>query len=87
VPVITTAVAGASVEVRRSGGGLVIEDGSPTGFTEALASLLEAPDKRREMAEQGRRVASRYDEAAHARGMIEVYSGVVENPRRRVGAS
>jgi glycosyltransferase involved in cell wall biosynthesis len=87
VPVITTAVAGASIEVRRSGAGLVVENGSPNGLTDALASLLEAPDRRRKMAERGRGVASRYGEAAHARAMLEVYSAVVEERRRRTGAS
>ena len=86
VPVITTAVAGASGEVRRARAGLVVENGSPTGLTDAIASLLEAPDSRREMGERGRGAAYRYGEAEHARVMHQIYADVVEE-RTRGGRS
>ena len=82
VPVVVTAVAGAAAEIRRNGGGLVVESGSPAGLTGALASLLEAPDRRREMAERGREAAYRYGEAEHARVMHQIYTGVIEERAR-----
>lgn len=78
VPVVVTAVAGAAAEIRRNGGGLVVENGSPAGLTGALASLLEAPDRRREMAKRGREAAYRYGEAEHARVMYQIYTSVIE---------
>jgi len=87
VPVVTTAVAGAAAEVRRSGAGLVVENGSPTGLTDALASLLEAPDRCREMAKRGREAASRYGVAGYARAMIEIYSGLIDERQAAEGGS
>lgn len=87
VPVITTAVAGAAAEVRRTGAGLVVENGSSTGLKDAVASLLEAPSLRRQMGERGRGVASRYGEAEHVRSMIEIYSGIIDERQRAQGGS
>ena len=82
VPVVMTAAAGAATEVRRNGAGLVVENGSPARLTDALASLLEAPDRRREMGERGREVAYRYGEAEHARVMHQMYASVIEEGGR-----
>jgi glycosyltransferase involved in cell wall biosynthesis len=82
VPVVMTAAAGAATEVRRNGAGLVVENGSPARLTDALASLLEAPDQRREMGERGREVAYRYGEAEHARVMHQMYASVIEEGAR-----
>jgi glycosyltransferase involved in cell wall biosynthesis len=82
VPVVTTAVAGAAAEVRKSEAGIVVENGSGIGITDALASLLEAPRRRREMGERGRGAAYQYGEAEHARRMHEVYAEVIEERER-----
>jgi UDP-glucose:(heptosyl)LPS alpha-1,3-glucosyltransferase len=78
VPVVVTAAAGAAAEIRRTGAGLVVENGSPAGLTDTLVSLLEAPGRRREMAERGREAAYRHGEAEHARVIYQIYAGVIE---------
>jgi UDP-glucose:(heptosyl)LPS alpha-1,3-glucosyltransferase len=78
VPVVTTAVAGAAAEVRRTGAGLVVEDGSLCGLKDALASLFDAPARRSEMAARGRGAAARFGETAHTLAMIKIYRRVVE---------
>jgi glycosyltransferase involved in cell wall biosynthesis len=77
VPVVTTAVAGASEEVRRAGAGLILNHSSPAEIAEAVAAMLRDPERRREMGRRGRAAASRFSLENHAREVMTIYERVV----------
>jgi glycosyltransferase involved in cell wall biosynthesis len=81
LPVVTSAVAGASGVVRRSGAGIVIDDLSPTVLRAELRSLLAAPDRMTECAAAGRDAARDYSIESNAQATLATYERVLQEKR------
>ncbi|MCE9672341.1 glycosyltransferase family 4 protein [Myxococcus stipitatus] len=59
--------------------GLVLPESSPTAWSEALATLLESPARRRELSERGReRAATRFAWPVVARAHLDFFTEVLE---------
>jgi len=70
-----------SGEVPRTVGdaGIVLPESSPSAWTSALASLLESPERRRELSARGReRAVSRFSWPVVARAHLDFFSEVLE---------
>jgi len=83
-PVVACASGALSEVVSESGGGLLVEPGSPEALAKGIATLLEQPEARARLAERGRAgVEARFAWPRVARATAEVYSEVLAERRAR----
>jgi UDP-glucose:(heptosyl)LPS alpha-1,3-glucosyltransferase len=83
LPVVTSAVAGASSIVREARAGVVLADLSAQSVRSAVHALLRDPDTRRKMAARGRMAARRFDVDERARRVVAVYERASEGRKTR----
>jgi glycosyltransferase involved in cell wall biosynthesis len=74
VPVVATSVGGLPEGV--ADGGLIVPPQDPTALAEAIASLLDDPERRRELGERARRGSSRFDPERFAEDMDRLLRAV-----------
>jgi phosphatidylinositol alpha-mannosyltransferase len=60
------------------GGGALFRLGDADDLTTVLSGLLDDPQRRRALAEHGRRVVGRYDWPVVAQQVLEVYANAIE---------
>lgn len=61
--------------------GVIVPEGDPAALADALRRLMDAPDRRRELAERGRaRVLARYTQAQIAAQTVDVYRSMLRMP-------
>lgn len=78
VPAVATAVPGSIDILRDSGGGMLIPPDDLAGAAALIAALLEAPDKRAEMASQARREVEEHYSCAVVGALVrDFYDGLV----------
>ena len=76
--VIVASVAGESAQILRDAGALVVAPEDPVALADALRSLANDPNRRREMSVQGRTyVEKNFDRRELAARYVEVIEGVV----------
>ena len=75
VPVVATAVGGVP-ELLKGDAGVLVPPRDPEALADALASVLESPERRAQLARAGRlRVATEFDVQAIARELAERFTG------------
>jgi glycosyltransferase involved in cell wall biosynthesis len=83
-PAVTTDAGALPEVVRIGGGGVVVPRDDPEALTQAVLALLEAPERRRELASQGRRqVEARLSWRNVAAVTAEAYAEVLAERRGR----
>ncbi len=83
VPVVQPRHGGFPEWIENTGGGLLVDPGSPQALAAGLRRLAEGPEQRRELGRTGRAaVLERYDHHAMADEMLTVYDRVLAEPRR-----
>ncbi len=83
VPVVQPRHGGFPEWIENTGGGLLVDPGSPQALAAGLRRLAEGPEQRRELGRIGRAaVLERYDHHAMADEMLTVYDRVLAEPRR-----
>jgi UDP-glucose:(heptosyl)LPS alpha-1,3-glucosyltransferase len=81
VPVVTTAVAGASAAVRSAHAGIVVDDVSVESLRAAVAQLLADPRRRQEMGEHGRAAAAKFHPSRVVEQVLAAYERVCASRR------
>jgi len=80
VPIVEPNVGGYPEFVEATGGGILYEPNDPENLAKALASLLDDPDKIRELGKKGREVVmEKYSMQNMANNILDVYKKVVKN--------
>ncbi len=93
IPVVGSSSGNIPHLIEELGSGVVFEERNPEALADALQGLIEDPERRRQLAEVGRRRAQeRYGLAAVADRLYEALSGMLRRPRtlataRRAAAS
>jgi glycosyltransferase involved in cell wall biosynthesis len=78
VPIVQPNVGGYPEFIEATGGGILYEPNTPEKLAESLASLLQDPQRLRQMAAQGYKVVhERFDMQTMARKIIDVYRSCV----------
>jgi glycosyltransferase involved in cell wall biosynthesis len=77
-PVVASDVGGLRDLVRPGVTGLTVPPGDPPALTAALDSLLDDPEARRRMGEAGRLHARRFEAAALAPRVLEVFEDALQ---------
>jgi phosphatidylinositol alpha-mannosyltransferase len=67
-------------------GGVLVPRADPVALADALAALLDDPDRREELAMIGRHRAARYDWPVVAGEVIQVYQAAIAADPRRLAA-
>jgi glycosyltransferase involved in cell wall biosynthesis len=80
LPIVTTAVAGASAVVAEAGAGRVVADPSITGLADAVRGLLGDSGSRRRSETRGVEVAKAYDVARLGRTLEAILERAAETP-------
>jgi glycosyltransferase involved in cell wall biosynthesis len=75
-PPLVTAVGGASEYIEDGVSGRLLPPGRPEAWIEAALALLDDPERRRRMADVGRRVALRFSGERYAAEMLDAYRRV-----------
>ena len=74
VPVVQPAHGAFPEMIEETGGGLLVEPGSPSALADGLKRLMDDPALRRELGSRGREsVRRRFDEATMAAETVKVY--------------
>jgi glycosyltransferase involved in cell wall biosynthesis len=81
LPIVTSAVAGASRIVRSHGAGVVIDDPSPSVLRAELRALLAAPERMTRHAAAGRNAALEYSVERNAQATLATYERVLRGRR------
>jgi glycosyltransferase involved in cell wall biosynthesis len=80
VPIVQPNLGGYPEFIEATGGGILYEPNDPAHLAEALSSMLDDPDRIREMGEKGRKVVmEHYSMENMANGILDVYNKVVVN--------
>jgi glycosyltransferase involved in cell wall biosynthesis len=83
-PVVATTVGGPAEVIDNGTTGLLVPPAEPAAWSDAIRSIMEHPEKAREMGRLASEVAHRrFSVERHVAAMMEVY-GSVESPRRSV---
>ena len=86
VPVVQPAHGSFPELIQRTGGGVLVPPGNAQALAEALADLLRSPQRRAELAQNGRAaVESTFTDDQMAAKMVEVYSMTIEEEDRHEG--
>lgn len=73
--------------IEATGGGLLVEPGSPGELARGIETLLDDPGLRQELGQQGREaVHARFHDRAEAEGTLRVYERLLADPARRATA-
>jgi glycosyltransferase involved in cell wall biosynthesis len=82
VPVIATSVGGVREVIADGVDGLIRAPKDPEAWADAIGSLLDDPQRRREMGERGRlRAVSAFAPSSHAEAMLAVYERSLARPQ------
>ncbi len=81
LPIVTSAVAGASRVVRSQGAGVVIDDPSPTVLRAEVRALLADPERMTRHASAGRSAADEYSVERNAQATLATYERVLREKR------
>jgi glycosyltransferase involved in cell wall biosynthesis len=80
VPIVQPNLGGYPEFIENTGGGILYEPNDPEHLAQALSSMLDDPDRIREMGKNGREVVmERYSMQNMANSILEVYKKVVVN--------
>jgi glycosyltransferase involved in cell wall biosynthesis len=80
VPIVQPNVGGYPEFIEATGGGILYETNDPTHLARALASMLDDPDRIRELGKNGRKVVmERFSMENMANNILDVYKKVVNN--------
>ena len=74
VPVI--AATGSCMEEAGGSGSIYVNPDDTSGMTSALNSLLANPEKRKQMAESGKKYAANFSEERQAQQLMELYNSL-----------
>lgn len=72
-PVVAFRSGGVATVVQHEHTGLLVDQGDLDGLADAVLRLLEDPDQRRRLGEQGREHAKSFDPDLHVERMVDVY--------------
>jgi glycosyltransferase involved in cell wall biosynthesis len=79
IPVIASFAGGTGSLLRDGEHGVLVQDGDPYVLAGAMAEVVREPERYREMATQGRRVAQRrHDPAIIVAEMLERYREIIQ---------
>jgi glycosyltransferase involved in cell wall biosynthesis len=79
VPIVQPNVGGYPEFVESTGGGILFEPNDPEHLAQAISSLLDNPDRIRELGQKGRKVVmEKYSMENMAKNILNVYKKVVE---------
>jgi glycosyltransferase involved in cell wall biosynthesis len=68
--------------VNATGGGVLVEPGSPNGIKEALERLVDNPELRQDLGSRGQKaIQESFTDSVMARGMAQVYDRVLKEER------
>jgi len=80
VPIVQPNLGGYPEFIEATGGGILYEPNNPENLAKALSSMLDNPDKIREMGKKGRMVVmARYSMQNMANSILDVYKKVVSD--------
>jgi glycosyltransferase involved in cell wall biosynthesis len=81
---VTTSIAGAARVVTEARAGIIVADASPPALRQAIRTLAQDKELRREMGARGPSVATRFGVDAHAAHVVETYRLALQDadPRR-----
>jgi glycosyltransferase involved in cell wall biosynthesis len=80
VPIVQPNVGGFPEFIEATGGGIIYEPNDPEHLAKALSSMLDDPNRIREMGIQGRKVVmERFSMQTMANNILDVYKRVVNN--------
>ena len=80
VPIVQPNLGGYPEFIEATGGGILYEPNDPAHLAEALSSMLDDPDRIREMEEKGRKVVmEHYSMQNMANNILDVYKKMVKD--------
>jgi glycosyltransferase involved in cell wall biosynthesis len=87
LPVIVTDSPGCAEFVREENSGLIVPPGDPASLAQAMASVIEDAEKRRELSERSSQRAVRFDWPRVLNQYLQVYDELVGTPRQADGTA
>ncbi|MFZ4841838.1 glycosyltransferase [Mycetocola saprophilus] len=82
VPVIASRAGGLQDAVREGVSGLLVDERSPELWAEAIMSLMNDPERRRELGQRGREYSAETDSRVAAARVRELYTELIAAPAR-----